>query len=240
MALSITMLVALVRELFLFEADEVLRGDVLPDSPEQHEERRVAIARRLYDEYRRYVRRELGGLIAQLPWKASDKDDYRTAELIKLRQWATRQLGRVKRVNTQDADVLRMFVYMSLRSVCDWERIHVDLTLDSSDNRTDSDGRTESFTDEDGVLQTVTVTDSPSASGVDIRGWDRPSSYSVAKKPVRRRAAPKKFTVDYVDKVNGLAFTLANDGWFHRNLRCSTSVSQKLAVRAKEGRLVRQ
>lgn len=47
-------------------------------------------------------------------------------ELARLRRWASRQLKNAKGVDTQGAKVLRVFVYLTLRDVCDWERAHVE------------------------------------------------------------------------------------------------------------------
>jgi hypothetical protein len=64
--------VALVRELLLLEADEVLAGDRIEDAaPAEHEERRLHVARRLYDAYNTTAQQELKKLLRQLPTMAS-------------------------------------------------------------------------------------------------------------------------------------------------------------------------
>jgi len=52
--------------------------------------------------------------------------DPRQLELARLRQWAVKQLNRVRSVKGTNGDLVRVFVYLSLRDVCDWERIHVE------------------------------------------------------------------------------------------------------------------
>lgn len=174
-------LVVLVRDLLLMEADEILGGspDILMAPTEarftpsavaarkaaeermvqeqeratlQHNESRLDIARRLYDQYRHLASKELGKLLRQLPSRSAvlaealaswaDKPGKRAGRpsdrallntfaapdqlvLVRLRAWAERQLRRTQGVQTVDAEVIRIYVYLTLRDVCDWERAHV-------------------------------------------------------------------------------------------------------------------
>lgn len=147
-------LVALVRELLLLEADEVLAGsrdDLAGDSV--YDERKLHVARRLYEQYVPHARRELRKQLRQLPTMANvltnakfawshrlrapkqvpDRQellrkyaDPHELELARLRLWAVKQLKRVRGQKGTNVDLVVMFVYLSLRDVCDWERLHVE------------------------------------------------------------------------------------------------------------------
>lgn len=168
-------MVALVRELLLLEADEVLEGDrdILADDT-QHDERKLALARQLYVAYLPFARQELRRCLRQLPTMASvladatarwtqrkrlarptvpvaggdvtafdwarsgqakpsraallaTHADPRALELARLRLWAARQLLRIKGQEGTSVDLVVLFVYLTLRDVCDWERLHVEV-----------------------------------------------------------------------------------------------------------------
>lgn len=149
MALPTIHPIAVVRDLLLLEADDVLTGDRIEDAPpEQHEERRLAVARRLYDQYSRHVARELPRLLRELPTEASLRaaarladvqPDARQLELARLRAWAARQLAHTRGVDTQGAVLVRLYVFLTLRDVCDWERAHVEPASVEVDRRTARD-----------------------------------------------------------------------------------------------------
>jgi hypothetical protein len=145
----------LVRDLLLLEADEVLDGQRLEEtSDEQHEERRLNIARWLYVQYSQQVMRELPKLLSQLPREAAllriarltdSQPDPRQRELARLRAWAARQLARTKGVRTQGAVLVRLYVYLTLRDVCEWERVHVEPAVVESDRRAARDSHYDGF-----------------------------------------------------------------------------------------------
>lgn len=155
MALPTQLPIDLVRELLLLEADEVLEGDRLEDgTDEQHEERRLAVARRLYVQYSQLVARELPRLLRELPREAAllhaakladVQPDGRQLQLARLRAWAARQLARTRGVDTQGALVVRLYVYLTLRDVCDWERAHVEPSTVEVDRRTGRESHYDGF-----------------------------------------------------------------------------------------------
>jgi hypothetical protein len=155
MALPTSYTSSLVRDLLLLEADEVLAGDRIEDAaPEEHEERRIAVARRLYVQYSTLAARELPKLLRELPKQAAllaaarltdVQPDARQLELARLRAWAARQLARTQGVRTQGAVLVRTFVYLTLRDVCDWERAHVEPAAVEVDRRTARDSHYDGF-----------------------------------------------------------------------------------------------
>ena len=152
-ALSKEGLVALVRELLVLEAEQVLTGDRVEDAGDEvYSERVLHVARRLYVEYAKTTRRDLRKLLRQLPTLTSVVSNARFAmthhrkaptvpkttqellrryadphalQLARLRQWAARQLKQVRTVKGTNGDLVRVFVYLTLRDVCEWERRHV-------------------------------------------------------------------------------------------------------------------
>lgn len=116
------------------------------------EEQRLAKARQLFRFYARKAGRQLAYHVRQLPsphevladaqaakaaarypkLTLTAKDvirvygDPRKVELAKLRVWAERQLQRTKGKRDANADVVRVFVALTLKDVCGWELDHAE------------------------------------------------------------------------------------------------------------------
>lgn len=103
----------------------------------------------------------------------------------------------------------------------------------------DRDSRTVVYyTDLGHAVEVDNVSDSPSRTGTDPRGWDRPTSYG--RRP--RSSTPREstaFRTEYRDLTSGREFLLTERGWFYNNQRVATAVAQRLDQRLANRRMVR-
>lgn len=203
-----------------------------------HREAVLAKARELYVEYSTNAERLALGQALRL----SAKDP--------LRDWALRQLERAEGKTSTQATVAKVFVYLSLKQVVQWNMDHLPergpqsalerVQAEWVAKQSPEDPREVTYLDEAGDLQTVKVVDSPSRASYDPRGWDRPSFARVVRPEAKRKAKPvQKWRKTYRDQDTGAEYVQSQAGWFDaRGERCWTALEQQLRQRRASGKLV--
>jgi hypothetical protein len=204
-----------------------------------YEEQVTAKADALYEEYSASAERLALSCVLRL------------ARRDPLRKWAARQLDRAQNASPEAAVIARLFVWVTLRQVVEWNLEHLPEQAPATPlavvqaewvdrhERDRDNARQVVYLDDKGDTVTVTVTDSPSTAHVDASGWDRATSVSRVKQTKPRKSAPADFSTWYTDSASNRQFERTRSGWYYNGLRCATSIEQQLYRRVESGRLVR-